>query len=345
MERVIWIDMLNPSHPLFFRPLVKDLGSDCEVKLTVRERGETIALARTLGIPGKAIGRDYDHPVRKTLAIALRTLQLAAGVGRFDTAISFENPMSVAVAKMRGKRSILLLDNDLKMKIKGNPVQSLESRVKFGADHIIVPGPCEATFKGRVNTDRMISYDGFKEDFSISDYVPDRDFHKNLPFSDYVVVRPEALASFYVQNKSTIVPELIEGLLASGENVVFLPRGPSDPGLVGDLDVHIPKAPLNGLDLIYHSRAVLTGSGTMAREGGVMGMPSVSCFPNDTLLSVDEAMIGKGLIFHSRDVQEILEHLKGRCHGTAESPAGIDLTRSQGVKNEIISIIRDLIRS
>lgn len=343
MKRTIWIDMLNPSHPLFFRPLVEDLGKDHEVVLTVRERGETVGLAEDLGLKGRRIGRDHDGPMRKTLSIVTRTVALAVKVGRFDTALSFENPMSVAVSKLRFKRSILLLDNDLKMKIKGNPIQKMETHVKFKADHIIVPACCEGTFSRLVSANRLMTYDGFKEDIYISDYRPDPHFQDSIPFKDYLVVRPEALASFYVENKNTIVPELVRSLLDRGQRIVFLPRSANDRKLVEGLDVFIPERPLNGLDLIHGSKAVLTGSGTMAREGAVMGRPSVSFFPNDTLLTVDEEMIKKGLMFHSRDVDEIIGYISDRVAYASGSSEDIDLSRSKKVRDELFSMIRSLV--
>jgi len=343
LKKKIWIDLLNPSHPLFFHPLVKDLKEHYSVEITIRKRGETAQLARKLGLEGELVGKDMTDPIRKTLWISARTIQLFGKVGNFDWALSLENPMSVAVSKMRSRKSILILDNDLKLKIKGNIVQSLESRVKFGADHIIVPEACRESFERVVPAERLHTYDGFKEDFYISTYEPDPGFMENLPFSSYVVVRPEALASFYVKEKRTIVPELVDSLLEEGLNVVYLPREGMDRELVKGKDVFIPESPLNGLDLAYHSFAVLTGSGTMSREAAVMGRPAVSFFPGDALLSVDESMIGKGWVLHSREPDEIVGYLKGLSRRGDGVSGSFDRGRSLRVREELATLIRSII--
>ena len=108
-------------------------------------------------------------------------------------------------------------------------------------------------------------------------------------------------------------------------------------------DVFMPESPLNGLDLAYHSFAVLTGSGTMSREAAVMGRPAVSFFPGDALLSVDESMIGKGWVLHSREPEEIVGYLKG-LSGRGDGVSGsFDRGRSLRVREELATLIRSII--
>ena len=97
----IWIDILNPSHPLFFKPVIDRFEKEHDLDITIRERGETVKLARSFGIEGKVEGKDYEGSVMKTLSIIIRSLKLQMAVGKFDCALSFENPMSVAVARFR----------------------------------------------------------------------------------------------------------------------------------------------------------------------------------------------------------------------------------------------------
>lgn len=316
----IWIDILNPSHPLFFRPVLNRFSRELRMDVTIRERGETVKLARSFGIEGKVVGKDYEGRVRKILSIILRSMQLQFSVKRFDTALSFENPMSVAVARFRKKKSILMLDNDLKYKIEGNYIQKQESRLKSKATHIVVPEACRKTFGEHMDIKKLEFYDGYKEDVYIASHQPDPDFMKNLPFENYFVIRPEALASFYVKGKESLVPDLLKMFAVEGKNVVLLPRDKSDSRFQPGDGVHVPPEPLNGLDLIHYSKGVLTGSGTMAREAAVMGRPAVSFFPESRLLSVDESLIEKGWMHHSRNIDDILDHLKkGRGRPSGES--------------------------
>lgn len=331
----IWVDIINPSHALFFNSVLKELRTE-DLQVTFRRRAETVDLSRMLGIEGRVVGADHSDRFKKSLGMIGRTLALMVNLDRFDQALSFENGMSVLVSRMKGKRSILLCDNDLKYHQRRSHLQDLETLIKDQADRLIIPDACQTSFSQHVDENKILTYDGFKEDVYIADYVPDPNFLEGLPFKDYVVLRPEALGSFYVLEIKTLVPELVRLFRAHDINVVYLPRDEGDVDYVSGLDVHIPR-PLNGLDLCYHSLAVLTGSGTMAREAACMGKTAVSFFPGEELLSVDRNLIEAGKMMHSRDPKAMVEHVISNL-GPINRP---DLRRSKEVKADVIDLIRE----
>jgi predicted glycosyltransferase len=332
----IWVDIINPSHALFFNVVLKDL-QDERFQVTIRERAETVELTKMLGIEGRVIGSDHRNGVKKSLGMVGRTLALWTSVDSFDCALSFENGMSVMVSKMKGGRSVLLCDNDLKFFQKKSMLQYMETGVKDLADKVIIPQACYEAFSANMSGRGLFAYDGYKEDVYIADFVPDPQFMDRLPFDDYVVIRPEALASFYVLENKTIVPDLVRLFRDNNINVVYLPRDKGDAEYAAGLDAYIPEQALNGLDLCYHSSAVLTGSGTMAREAACMGKPSVSFFPGNGLLSVDRELIESGKMFHSRDPKDIFHHVMSGMDGNG----GADLSRSRKVKTDVIRLIRE----
>lgn len=334
----IWIDMINPSHPLFFRPVINEFRRENELIVTLRNRGETVKLASKFGINGKVIGSDFEDVVRKTSSIAFRSIVLSLKVPKFDVALSFENPMSVVASKIRGKRSILLLDNDLKFKIKGNLFQNVESKLKMSATNILVPEACRETFNNFKVKDNLEYYDGYKEDIYIADHQPDPSVLEKIPFKEYCLLRPEALASFYVKEKRSIVPAIIEEFKKAGKNILLLPRDKSDFKYTNDEFVHVLKEPLNGLDLVHFSNGVMTGSGTFAREAAVMGKPAVSFFPGKELLSVDQKLVNEGKILHTRDIPNIMEYLEG----SRTDPTMKD--RSRKVKDSLMNTLREKIK-
>jgi uncharacterized protein len=340
MEREIWIDIINPSHPLFFRPLIKELYKTNIVTITLRDRGETIKLAEQFGLYGRIYGKDYEDPIKKIVSFANRTFAMCYSIKNFDYAISFENPMSVTISKLRGKKSILLLDNDLKYKIQNNFFQNLESKIKLQANTIIIPRACDQTFKKYNKNDKFKTYNGYKEDFYIADYQPDDNSLEKLPFDDYILIRGEALASFYVNKKQTILPQLFDLLTKENINILFLARDKSDFNYFPKKEnISLLNEPINGLDLIYYSNVVLTGSGTMAREAACMGKPAVSFFPGNELLSVDIHLINEGKILHSRDPKEIVEYVLSNY----KKKRTLHLERSANVKKEILKIINTCI--
>jgi uncharacterized protein len=183
MQKEIWIDMINPSHPLFFHPLVSELKNDYNITITLRNRGETIKLAKSFGLDGKVYGNDYEEPFKKIFSMINRTIILSCSMKHFDYSISFENPMSVFISKLRNQKSILLLDNDVKYKAGNIFFQSLESKIKLFANTMIIPQACEETFKTHRQKNELKIYNGYKEDFYIADYQPDETVLKKLPVS------------------------------------------------------------------------------------------------------------------------------------------------------------------
>ena len=334
----IWIDIINPSNVHYFRSLTPDL-SDCEIFVTVRDRAETVKLAKSFWTDGKVVGRDYTGSFKKPANMIIRTLDLAVKAPKFDVAMSFENGMSVSISKIRGKQSILYCDNDLKFDQKKNAVQDLETKIKSLATHIIIPNVCYENFKKVTDGDKLIQFNGYKEDIYIADYNPDQEFLNRLPFDEFVVVRPEALASFYVKETNSITPELIRLLLDNNINVIYLPREKEDIKYANGVNVFIPKEPLNGLDLCYYANAIVTGSGTFAREAACMGTTSVSFFPSDILLSVDQKLVEEGKIFHSKNSEEIADHIISNYKNKKE----LNLERSKKVKKDVVKITNEIL--
>ncbi len=339
MKKRIWVDLLNPSHPLFFKALIDELEEDYDFQITVRQRAETIALSDQLGLNAKAMGAFYDGKKMKTIGTINRVITLFSQVEPFDWSLSFENSDCVAVSRMRLKKSILLFDNDLKFRKNTGYIQFLENRVKLFANHIIVPKAAENVFNGFSCRKNIHTVNGYKEDVYIADFQPNPSFKKIIPFDHYIIIRPEALGSFYVQGGKSLVPRLFTYFKDRDVNIVYLPREKNDMKLAKGYDVFIPKKPVYGLDICYYSDAVLTGSGTMAREAACMGKPAVSFFPNKNFLGVDEQLIGEGKMVHSRDPAEIGEYVLSQ----KKEEISTDFNRSKKVKNEVLTIIKDIL--
>jgi len=334
----IWIDLANPSHPHFFNAILPDLKKKNQIQITARERGETVKLANQM--KPIVFGSHPENSIMKSISIIIRSILLFKFAKDFDYALSFENVMSVIYANIKHKKSILFLDNDLKYILKDKFIHNYESRIKLKADFIIIPKICYETISKYAKQSKIITYNGYKEDIYIADYEPDYKVKEKIPYEKFVVVRPEALRSFYVKDSKSIVPSVLKQFEENSINVVYLPREKSDIEYAQNYHVHIPKEPLNGLDLCYYSDAVLTGSGTMAREAACLGKPSVSFFPGKNLLSVDKKLIEEKKMFHSRDPEEITNYVLSK---ETKNSVSLDLQRSKNVKKEVLKIIERII--
>ncbi|MHB9287999.1 DUF354 domain-containing protein [Halobacteriales archaeon Cl-PHB] len=337
----VWLDLASPSHPFLFDALLADL--DVDVTTTVREKTETVALAESLGMDATVLGRDFDNEYLRKVGIPLRTAQLAVQAPDVDVSLSARNAMCVLASKARGIPSIHFTDNDITAHVDGLPFERLYNRLEAQATHHVVPAAFETDELVDRGADpaRVHTYDGYKEDISVAAFEPDPTFTARLPFEAYVLLRPEALDAAYVTAETSLVPDLLDLLVDAGENVVYLPRGRGDEEWAAaypDNRVYVPDGALDGLQLAWHARCVLTGSGTMAREAACMHKPAVSFFPN-TLISVDEQLVAEGRIFHSRSAADIVDYVRATTAADAEPSR----TESRAVREEVTETVARLV--
>ncbi|WP_262180202.1 DUF354 domain-containing protein [Haloarcula laminariae] len=337
-----WIDLASPSHPFFFHALASEIPH-VDFRTTVRNKTETVDLAAEVGFDYTVVGRDFDNPLLRKVGIPLRTGQLTLSAPDADVSLSSRNAMCVLASRARGIPSIHFTDNDITAHVDGLRYEKLYNRLEAMATHNVVPAAFETEelTKRGAGPDSVHTYDGYKEDIYIADFEPDSNFTDQFPFEEYIVIRPEALDAAYVDAERSLVPDLLEGAAERDLSVVYLPRGRGDEAHANPYDktqVYVPDGALNGLQLAWHCRCMLTGSGTMAREAACMEKPAVSFFPN-TLLSVDQEMEAEGRIFHSRESEAILDYVDS----IDQQNVAPDRGRAQSVRNEVVDLVTRLL--
>ncbi|QQS49735.1 MAG: DUF354 domain-containing protein [Bacteroidota bacterium] len=328
----LWFDFTNPPHVNFYYPLIQHYSQpENSVLITAREFVETVKLAEVKGLHPKVLGKHGGkNRVSKLYSLLSREMLLLNQISDFDVSLSsnYEAPLA---SWLKRKMSLVFDDND----ISPNWLYS-----KF-ASFVISPEfiDREAMYRMGIKKEQLITYPGFKENIYAAGYEPDPSFLDNLPFKEFVTVRPENLQASYVPDGAvSIVPELIDKLVKSGFNVLYLPRYAADKAYYNEnKQVFIPPAPLNGLDVCYYSNAVLTGAGTFSREAAVMGTPSVSFFSGKTFLGVDKQMFSEKMVLHSRDSDEIVRFVR------TSSKKGFDQQKSLAVQQELFGVVDTLL--
>lgn len=297
----LWFDFTNPPHVNFFLPIIRYFkNKGVEVNLTAREFVETTKLLQLNDLDYSVYGKHGGRgKFAKIGALLSRELQLLRHVSNFDYSLSsnYEAPLASWIKR---KPSFVFDDNDI------SPNWLYAHFAKF----VISPSYIDKDemFKMGIKRDQLLTYNGFKENVYIADYKPTPDFLDQLPFRNFVTVRPENIQASYVpMGRTSIVPVLIDSLIAKGYNVLYLPRYESDKAYVRITDnLFIPNRPLSGLDVCYYSNAILTGAGTFSREAAVMGTPAVSFFAGDRFLGVDKVMFSRNMVYYSRNVNDIV---------------------------------------
>lgn len=334
MKKTIWFDLTNTPHNNFLHPIYQRYKNSYNTIFSMRVFAETEKLFNSkFNQPYKIVSSHKGkNKFRKVFGLFERTIKLLFEIGKFDIKISVGGDSSNYVAKLRGKKSITFDDNETAPNWRYSPFSDFAFWPKAVSEKVIL----EQKFK----KGKYYRYDGYKEDIYLADFVPYKDFLEQLPFDNYIIVRPENVQANYIRNGSvkSIVPELLKSLSAAGYNIVYLPRYQIDRSYAKNLkNVYVPENPIDGLNACYYATAVLTGAGTLAREAACMGVPAVSFYAGKELLAVDKQMIKDGWTFFSREILKILEFLE-----TAKRRDS-DLERSKRVKKEVMEKLDEVI--
>lgn len=328
----IWIDITNTPHVNVLMPIIRHLRSNHELLITARDFSETIPLLHQNGIDPIIIGGyGGKSRIKKVWVNSFRMLHAWMKIPAFDLAFSLGGNFTSIIGSLRRKPSIVFSDNDISYKTPAYKYgKYFIFPSYFNSDHLSV--------KYGIKPEQIFKFEGFKEDIYIADYYPDSMFPKLLPFTDFITIRPENLKASYVPvNSKTIVPELFE--VFRDRNILFLPRYSEERLYATGFDnIFIPDKPLNGLDVCYHTKAMLTGAGTFAREAALLGTPAVSFFPGRIFLTVDSIMQKNGWEFKSRNPLDIRDYIEKAV------PRPSQVSRSKAVLAQVLAHIDNIIK-
>jgi len=336
----LWVDISNTPQVHMASAVIRELRG-YSVYITGYNRGETAQLIKIYGLDGEFFGSDRYNSLARSFSFAGRTFMLLYKAPKARSLLSFENAMPLPAGRLRSMKIVLMLDNELKLVGKRPLFQRIESRLKKLADIVLVPKVAEETFRNYFGN-KVATYPGYKEHVYVADFEPDPSFTEKsgIPYHEYVVLRPESLTSLYVLHGNSLVPEILGLFKREGINVVYLPRNMEERSVAkGFSNVYIPTKALDGLNMIYHSKATLTGSGTMAREAAIMGVPAVSFFPGESLLAVDRDLVERGKILHSREPKEILDYVIKNWGKKRDG----EFEKAKKVKEQVIQQIKAII--
>lgn len=338
MNKKIWVDITNTPQVHFLLGIYNSLKNDnYDFEFSCREFAETSKLlSQKIDKPFLKIGEHYGKSkIKKVLGTFVRFGKFLNEQIDYDISISCGSEIAVFASKIRNKKSIAFGDND----------KARQWTYGYFVDYAFFPNAIskDIFFNQGIGKEKLYQYNGYKEDIYIADYIPDNSFVDGLPFSNYILLRPENLQANYVtKGAKTIVPELLKMLSEKGINILYIPRYDIDHQYAKEINnIYMPEDPVNGLDACYYADVVLTGAGTFAREAACLGVPAVSFYAGKELLAVDKKMINDGWIFFSRNPDDIVQHIQKAKRRDS------NINRSKSVKKEVIdkltTVIEDLI--
>ncbi|UOA10203.1 DUF354 domain-containing protein [Methylobacter sp. S3L5C] len=341
----IWIDLDNTPHVPFFKPIIRELEiKGYSVVTTARDAFQVCELATLYGLSHKKVGKHYGkNPIFKVLGLCWRSLQLLPFIIR-------EKP---AIGLSHGSRSQILLCNLLRIPtVMIMDYEHAQTPLLLQPRWEIIPEALADESLQCKTKDRILSYEGIKEDVYAPEFKPDSSIAAllNLNADNIIVtVRPPANEAHYHNPESDeLFTAFMQRVCAiSAITVILLPRNKLQetqirknwPQWFKDDKVIIPKQAVNGLNLLWHSDLVVSGGGTMNREAAALGVPVYSIFRGKSG-AVDRQLQKEGRLVLIENINEVNNKILLQHRSKEFNPTDLKLGKTL---NSIISHIDGII--
>ncbi|ABR55442.1 protein of unknown function DUF354 [Methanococcus vannielii SB] len=329
----VWVDLTNSPHIHYFSQLIDKFNrKGIEYYITARKFQNLEELIDIYGYDYFSVGDHAYSLDEKLINSSKRIVELTKIVKKLNpkVAIAKHSVELPRVAFGMNIPSIFVVDNEH---------ASAQNRLTIPlVTNIISPEGTKKAFNGNSFGSDITSFEGTCEvsnvnsrlssNFSIDEHILEKiGANKSIPT---VVLRPRPNSS-YCNGKKDIVPEIIENLIKEMDcNIVAFPRDEVQREKYVSLGIIVPKT-IDAISLLYCSDAMIGAGGTMNREAAVLGVPTISCYP-EKLLGVDTYLMEKERMIHTREIDEImnyvLENIGKRNNNIAlEDPTGLMFER------------------
>lgn len=309
----IWIDALTPKQALLSIKIMEAINRiGYESIITTREYDYTTKIFELNNIKPIVIGKHGGKEANGKLMASLnRSIELAKYILNLPEKplfhVSLSSPEAVRIAFGISIPIILLNDT---------PHSKYVNRLTIPlADKLIIPKAIpKELYKGLIEEDKIIQYNGVDEIAWIRDFKPDEKvLHKlNLDVNDKIIVAREAeyKASYYNWAEKP-VKKLINKLIKEFGNeikIVYFPRYEDEIEIKVE-NMIIPEKAIDSRSLMKYAIVTISGGGTMARESTLIGTPSISLFPLQ--LHVNKWLEDMGLpIWNIRDLDHAYRQIR-----------------------------------
>ncbi len=211
---LVWIDLDNSPHVLFFNPIIKELKKrSVDVLVTARDFAQVIELLDLFSIKHIKVGRHYGkNTIMKIIGVIARALQLLPIVfhQKPDFAISHGSRSQFLAAKLLGIKVGIALDYEF---VKMFPLLT--------ADIVFVP---KMISKERVTLKhkQIYQYNGIKENVYVPSFTPNENIMELLQIDSgciIITIRPPASLAHYYSEKSKQLFEFLVNHLCLLDNI------------------------------------------------------------------------------------------------------------------------------
>jgi len=326
----IWFDPLTPKQALFCNKIGERFeAADFEVVYTTRDYSEVTGKLDLLGISAQIVGKHGGSDrYEKLLASAERVVALTKFIRSVnaDFAFSFASPEGARVAYGLGIPYFTANDS---------PHSRFVAQLTIPlAITLFTPWIMEKAWSNSgIPQHKITTYHGLDAVAWLQDFTP------NLqPLSawgldvdrEYVVIRPEEAQAAYLYGRtdeaSPVINPVINAITREHPNLqlVVLCRYPAQRTAMrkrfGDKIV-LPDAVVDATSLLSSAQLLVGAGGTMNQEASLLGIPVISCFPGDHLIT-DQYLAQEQLLYRLKNpekaAKKALEILQNRAQYQAK---------------------------
>ena len=322
----IWLDFCEPKSITMLRPLYEELVKEHEVFITARDFDSTHFLLKKWGVPfidagsyggGTLVGKLRSYTKRLDDLINIVEKENP------DFLFCITSPEAIRVAFGLQIPNIMFNDEP---RSYGCSALTLPY-----VNKVIVPKPIpiEWFLDYGIKEEKIIRFHGIDEVAWLNRDVfhPNTETLKvyNLEVGKYVVCRTEPTKAGYLIDSmkphetmlTQIIPEVLS-LTKDELTYVIITRNEEQYTYLQDFFKKEIEAGLvqvyRGMDnlatIMYYSKMVLTGGGTMVRESALLGVPSIEFFPLQTYPQ-EQFLIDNGFpLKHTKSVDETTKVFK-----------------------------------
>jgi predicted glycosyltransferase len=139
-----------------------------------------------------------------------------------------------------------------------------------------------------INLNKVVRYNGFKEELYLKDFVPNPDFRKTIGISDeniLIVIRPPSIVGNYHDPKSEELLIKAINYFSTEKNsiVLIVNRTENERKFILNKiskkdNIRFLDKAVDGLQLLFAADISISGGGTMNREAALLGTKSYSIF-------------------------------------------------------------------
>jgi len=171
-----------------------------------------------------------------------------------------------------------------------------------------------------IPADAVVEYNALDPVAWLRDFKPDPTVLDQLGLdrdAPIVVLRPEEAFAAYLLDKTptkSLIETLIQRLLKTEPvaQFVVVPRYAEQIEAFRAYRsprVRVSESAVDGASLLSYSSVFVGAGGTMTAEASLLGVPSLSCYPNEPYL-VEKFLLRKGLLTRAGNVDEAIRYVQ-----------------------------------